>query len=58
MAIVVDCAQSAAYSLGDPFHAAVVPQGSSEAFVGALIGATGAPTMQPRPATCYAPPSR
>src|SRR5580658_1885739 len=42
-AFVIDRARSAVYELADPFHAAVVPQGSSEALVVATHRVHGGP---------------
>ena len=42
-AVVIDRARSAAYELADPFHASVVPQGSSEASVVATHRGHGGP---------------
>ena len=42
-AVVIDRARSAVHELADPFHAAVVPQGSSEALVVAIHRGHGGP---------------
>ena len=46
-AVVIDRARSAVYELADPFHAAVVPQGSSESLVVATHrgGSLGVPAV-------------